>query len=94
MTRYWENPKEYESRGIDYDLDACLEYNPQDEFVLDDIEKVIAVHEGERDKEDWRWVLRLKKRTPVGKYVFLAAVVIIRAGTEGHRLQANSLVQR
>lgn len=53
-------------RGIDYDICACLEYNGQ-EYDVPDIEKVLAVHEGERDGDDWRWVLLLKD----GRYAFL-----------------------
>lgn len=53
---YWE----YEGqRGIDYDLAACLNYNPQDTFGIDDIAEVLAVVEGENEVDDWRWVLRL-----------------------------------
>jgi hypothetical protein len=45
-------------RGIDYDLQACLECNPQ-HFSVTDILRVLAVHEGENDGESWRWVLQL-----------------------------------
>lgn len=44
---------------IDYDLRACLEYNPQEGFTVEDIRQVLAVWEGENDGDDWRWVLRL-----------------------------------
>lgn len=53
--------------GIDYDLEACLECNQQDGFTVDDIQKVLAVWEGENDEDDWRWVLQLKD----GRFVFL-----------------------
>lgn len=46
------------ARGIDYDLAACLAYNPQ-KFTTDDIIKVLAVWEGEREVEDWRWIIEL-----------------------------------
>lgn len=46
-------------KGIDYDLEGCLEYNPQDGFTVDDIQKILAVWEGERDEADWHWVLKL-----------------------------------
>jgi hypothetical protein len=52
---------------IDYDLCACLEYNVQPGFNADDIEKVLAVWEGQNDGDDWRWVLQLKD----GRFVFL-----------------------
>jgi hypothetical protein len=53
--------------SIDYDLQACLEYNPQDEFDVYDIKEVLAVWEGENDGDDWRWVLQLKD----DRFVFL-----------------------
>jgi hypothetical protein len=56
----------FSSRGIDYDLQSCLDYNPQP-FTVDDIERVLAVWEGENDGDDWRWVLLLKD----GRYAFL-----------------------
>ena len=52
--------------GIDYDLYSCLKYHPQP-FTLDEIKKVLAVHEGENDGDDWRWVLSLKD----GRFAFL-----------------------
>lgn len=58
---------DYTERGIDYDLKACLGYNPQETFKVIDIDKVLAVWEGENDEDDWRWVLRLKD----GRFVFL-----------------------
>lgn len=64
---YYDNTKEYEARGIDYDLASCLDNNPQEAFTLDDIDKVLAVWEGENDGDDWRWVMRLKD----GRFVFL-----------------------
>lgn len=46
---------------FDYDLRACLENNPQKDFILDDIEVVLAVWEGENEGDDWRWILLLKE---------------------------------
>lgn len=66
MSSYYDNHKDFDQRGIDYDLIACLDNNPQP-FNENDIETVLAVYEGERDEEDWRWVLQLKD----GRYVFL-----------------------
>jgi hypothetical protein len=76
--------KDHESRGIDWDLEACLEYNPQETFDIPDIKKVLAVYEGENDGADWHWVLELKQPVKVnlsdnievthyikGKYVYL-----------------------
>lgn len=70
MKSYWDMNREERDawnaekakRGIDYDLEACLEYNPQQGFDVSDIERVVAVWEGERDEEDWRWVLELKDK--------------------------------
>ena len=70
---YFENQKAFEEKGVDYDLSACLEYNPQSFTVLD-IEKVLAVWEGERDEEDWRWVIKVNKQCADkngGRFVFL-----------------------
>lgn len=68
-----EESEKMEKRGIDYDLDACLEYNPQD-FTIFDIEKVLAIYEGEHDEEDWRWVIKVNKECAAkngGRFVFL-----------------------
>ena len=48
--------EERRQKGIDGDLVACLENNPQP-FDLADIKMVLAVWEGMNDEEDWRWVL-------------------------------------
>lgn len=59
--------------GVDYDLRACLEYNPQS-FEVEHIEKVLATWEGENDGDDWRWVIKLTAKgakQKAGKYVFL-----------------------
>lgn len=63
---YYEHEDEFKARGIDYDLAACLEYNSQS-FDVMDIQKVLAVWEGENDGDDWRWVLQLLD----GRYVFI-----------------------
>lgn len=64
---YYDIPEsERARRGLDYDLCACLEYNPQS-FSVTDIDKVLAVWEGQNDGDDWRWVLRLTD----GRFVFL-----------------------
>jgi len=47
-----------EEKGIDYDLEGCLKYNPQS-FTVDDIKKVLAVIEGENDGPAWHWILLL-----------------------------------
>lgn len=57
---YFDNSVEYTTRGIDYDLHACLEYNPQNAFNVDDIASVLAVYEGQNDSTDWRWLIQLK----------------------------------
>lgn len=48
---------------LDYDLLKCLEYNPQSRFNTRDIARILAVHEGYNDEEDWRWILELKDKT-------------------------------
>ena len=44
---------------IDYDLEACLQYNPQPSFTIEDVKKVLAIIEGENDGPDWHWILLL-----------------------------------
>jgi hypothetical protein len=66
--RYYDDPEAFAKRGIDYDLDACLEYNPQGTFTVLDIDRVLAMHEGENEDENWRWILRLHD----GRLVFLS----------------------
>jgi hypothetical protein len=46
-------------RGIDHDLRSCLAYNDQGEWNEGNIDRVLAVWEGENDGDDWRWVIRL-----------------------------------
>ena len=64
MGWFYDNEEQWKEKGIDYDLYECLECNPQEEFTVENIDKVLAVWEGENDGDDWRWVLRLNdKRT-------------------------------
>jgi hypothetical protein len=68
-----EEQNKIETRGIDYSLRGCLEYNPQS-FTIFDIEKVVAVWEGENDGDDWRWIIKVTKECAKqngGRYVFL-----------------------
>jgi hypothetical protein len=67
LLNYYDDPEGYQARGIDYDLVACLEYNPQD-FKVEDIEKVLAVIEGEYDGADWHWLLQVKRGRPDRPY--------------------------
>lgn len=65
---YYDDAEEYKARGMDYDLVACLEYNPQ-RFGPQDIQQVLAVIEGENDGANWHWVLQLKPESAVdGKW--------------------------
>ena len=67
MNYYYDMPQDQRERtGIDHDLFTCLKENPQP-FTIDDIAKVLAVHEGANDGDDWRWVLSLND----GRFVFL-----------------------
>lgn len=52
--------------NVDYDFCACLEYNPQP-FNLFDVDRVLAVVEGERVLKDWHWVVLLRD----GRFVYL-----------------------
>lgn len=67
MTNYYSHEKEYADRGIDYDLFACLNYNRQDGFDVDSIQKVLAVTESFNEGPDWHWILLLKD----GRFVYL-----------------------
>lgn len=62
---YYDELEKYQKRGIDSDLVACLEYNPQTSFTLEDIKQVLAVVEGERDERSWHWLLKLNDRRVV-----------------------------
>ena len=53
-----QTPMTEEWNDADYDLKACFEYNELP-FAVTDIEKVLAVWEGEKDEDDWRWIVRL-----------------------------------
>ena len=68
---YYDNTEFYTARGIDFDLNACLENNGQSQYTIENILKVEAVVEGERDAADWHWILKLD--TPVAgcHYVYL-----------------------
>ena len=50
-----------------YDLQAAIEYNPQNDFNFLDIVRVIAVWEGENDGDSWRWIVALKS----GRFAYL-----------------------
>lgn len=45
--------------GFDYDLQACIDYNPQT-FTYDEVREVLANIEGEHDGADYHWILRLE----------------------------------
>lgn len=66
MNYYDMTDEQKAETGVDYDLCACLEYNPQ-LFTVEDVSKVLAVYEGENNGDDWRWVLRLND----GRFAFL-----------------------
>ena len=55
---YGVTEEQMKDRSIDYDLFACLTFNPQP-FKLIDIDKVLAVFEGEHDSKEGHWVIRL-----------------------------------
>lgn len=48
---------------LDYDLSACLEYNPQNGINNETVVDILAVWEGENDGDDWRWVVALTDGT-------------------------------
>lgn len=79
---YYDLPQdkqdELEKAGVDYDLRACLEYNPQPFNILD-IKKVLAVWVGENDGDDWRWIIQL---TPQAKKEHKAGYVFLMGGCD------------
>ena len=58
MSYYDIHERITKAKGIDSDLGACLEYNPQPDLTLLDIDKVLAVVEGDHDGPDWHWLIR------------------------------------
>lgn len=52
---------------LDYDLGGCIEHNPQDGITAETVAAILAVHEGENDGDDWRWVLALTD----GRFAFV-----------------------
>lgn len=66
MNFYELTDEQATAMNVDYDFCACLEYNPQP-FNLMDVARVLAVIEGENDREDWHWVVRLRDR----RFVYL-----------------------
>lgn len=45
-------------------LESCLEYNSDSVgFKYNDVKKVFACIEGERDQSPWYWILQLKDGT-------------------------------
>jgi len=61
MSFYDLPDKQVTKMSVDYDFYACLEYNPQP-FNFTDVDKVLAVIEGENDVKDWHWVVKLKDK--------------------------------
>jgi hypothetical protein len=60
MINYYDLTNEQrESMNVDYDFVACLEYNDLP-FNLFDVERVLAVIEGENDTRDWHWIVKLR----------------------------------
>jgi hypothetical protein len=58
---YWNYADE-----LGWDLAGCLRYNPQS-FTLEQVERVLAVIEGEPDGPDYHWILLLKD----GRHAYL-----------------------
>lgn len=62
----WETRDELMER-YGYDLTACFEYNPQEGLEIEEIDKILAVWEGQNDEDDWRWIVSLTN----GKFAFI-----------------------
>lgn len=64
---YYEMPGDRQ-QALGYDLVACFEYNTvHPELTIERVDRILAVWEGERDGDDWRWVVSLTD----GKYAFI-----------------------
>lgn len=54
-----EEQDSIDAAGVDWDLQYCLEYNPQD-YLVTDIKNVIAYVPGEHDGKQYYWIFQLK----------------------------------
>lgn len=61
MSRSWWEilDEEKQAKGWDDDLIYCLIYNSDVGFTIEDVARVHAVVEGERDGMPWHWLLAL-----------------------------------
>jgi len=66
MNYYDLRDDQRKAMNLDSDLGAALEYNPQP-FNLLDIERVLAVVDGEHDESAWHWIIKLVD----GRYVYM-----------------------
>ena len=55
----WEKYRAAEKRLGDWNLVSAFENNEDVELKIEDIDKVVAVHEGERDGNIWIWLVKL-----------------------------------
>lgn len=46
---------------MDTELQIAMEYNDLP-FDVEDINDILAIWEGERDEENWRWIVRLNNK--------------------------------
>ena len=66
MTINYYSLTEAERERYDPELLYALEYNPQEGWSADDIDRVLAVVVGENDGPNWHWIVRLKD----GRHVY------------------------
>lgn len=62
MSFYDLSEEQQRAMNVDYDFVACIEYNidkKSDGWDLSDVERVIAVVEGEHDGASFHWIARL-----------------------------------
>ena len=55
----WDKYRAEEKRLGDWNLVSAFENNEDVELNVEDIDKVVAVREGERDGNSWLWLVKL-----------------------------------
>jgi hypothetical protein len=63
--------EQQKAMNVDYDFCAALEYNSQDGWGLENVHKVRAVVEGERDESAWHWIVELTRMPKNKSFVYM-----------------------
>lgn len=71
MASFYDLPADHaEAMRVDADFCSALQYNSQDGWSLDNVHKILAVHEGEADREDWHWIVELTRMPKDKSFVY------------------------